>query len=887
MNRRFFLKLASGAAVAPIFLPPFARSDEAGQAVNLVSADKQLSDAWLKALTARGEPEILRGDELKYIGMPVGGLCAGLVYIGGDGKLWLWDVFNRDTMQKRATYEGKTLNNSTGSLYVEPLAQRSPLAQGFALKYQAGVDSGQRTLDKDGGWAEMTFQGSYPLATVNYRDPVVPITVKLDAFSPFIPLNVADSSLPATIMRYTVTNMGRALARVEIASWMENIVLHKSTPVQEATRLNREIKDAHHQGILLTSQAQESAAPPPQKNALPVSQRNDYGTMVLAAIEPGNNVSTRMALPPGKPEELAFASQEAEKPDDCPVGAVKKAIILAPGESAAFDFVLAWHFPNIDPAMQAGKNDIHHYATRFEDAAAVAKYVAENFVRLSSDTLTWCETWNDSTLPYWFLNRTFSNTCNLATTTSYRFADGQFWAWEGIYSCEGTCTHVWAYAQAMARIFPELERTLREKTDYTFAFNPKDGVINFRGTHAGFAADGQAGIILRTYREHQMSADDSFLRPLWPKVSLALNRLIQQVNAKGLLDGPQNNTLDTAWFGEIAWISGLYLAALRAGEEMARAMGDSSYAQKCRQLFEQGSQSLVPELFNGEYFINKVDPNHLAAINSGLGSEIDQLFGQSWAWQVGLGRIFPRPETVSALKSLWRYNFTPDAGKYHQDMKMGRWYALPGEAGLLMCTFPKPGWDFQQAAGKGPEFAVGYFNECMTGFEHQVASHLIAEGLVQEGLAVTRAIHDRYAPLKRNPYNEIECGDHYSRAMASYGSFITICGFEYRGPEGYLAFAPRLSPENFKAAFTSAEGWGTYFQAQENAGMKATVVVKWGRLQLGTLSFVPKQSPRQVIATLNGRPMQASGSFTNGQFVVTFPQRVSLQANDRLEISCS
>ena len=87
-----------------------------------------------------------------------------------------------------------------------------------------------------------------------------------------------------------------------------------------------------------------------------------------------------------------------------------------------------------------------------------------------------------------------------------------------------------------------------------------------------------------------------------------------------------------------------------------------------------------------------------------------------------------------------------------------------------------------------------YFNECMNGFEYQAAGHMIWEGMVQEGLAVTRAIHDRYHPSRRNPWNEVECGDHYARSMASYGVFLAACGYEYHGPKRHLAFAPRLSP---------------------------------------------------------------------------------------------
>jgi hypothetical protein len=247
----------------------------------------------------------------------------------------------------------------------------------------------------------------------------------------------------------------------------------------------------------------------------------------------------------------------------------------------------------------------------------------------------------------------------------------------------------------------------------------------------------------------------------------------------------------------------------------------------------------VAELFEGEYFINRPDPGHPDAINSGTGCHLDQVFGQSWAFQVGLGRIQPEKETRSALRSLWRYNFTPDVGPYRKAYQPGRWYAMPGEGGLLMCSFPRTDWDYAQAKGKGPDWAAGYFNECMNGFEYQVAGHMIAEGLVMEGLAVTRMVHDRYHPSRRNPWNEIECGDHYARSMASHGVFLTACGYEYDGPRGRLAFAPRLTPEDFRCAFTAAEGWGTFAQHADPAQQTVRVTLRWGSLRLATLGLGP------------------------------------------------
>jgi hypothetical protein len=382
-----------------------------------------------------------------------------------------------------------------------------------------------------------------------------------------------------------------------------------------------------------------------------------------------------------------------------------------------------------------------------------------------------------------------------------------------------------------------LERDLRERTDFGLAFDPNTGVIRFRGEGAGLAVDGQAGCVLRSYREHQMSADDEFLKRNWPKIKRALECLIEKDgDGDGILEGGQHNTLDADWYGPVAWLSGLYLAALRAGEQMANEVGDADFAVRARRIFEGGTRKLAETLWGGEYFVNKPDPKHPEAINSGTGCHIDQVFGQGWAFQVGLGRVLPEDKTRTALQSLWRYNFAPDVGPYREANKPGRWYAMPGEAGLLMCTFPRTDWDYQKASGKGAEWAAGYFNECMNGFEYQAAGHMIWEGMVQEGLAVARAVHDRYHASRRNPWNEVECGDHYARSMASYGVFLAACGYEHHGPKGHLGFAPRLTPEDFRAPFTTAEGWGTFSQQGEGGGQKAEVQVKWGRLRLKTLA---------------------------------------------------
>ena len=221
-------------------------------------------------------------------------------------------------------------------------------------------------------------------------------------------------------------------------------------------------------------------------------------------------------------------SQNAEAPlSEELVGRIGRTLSLGPGESATVDFAITWHFPNFYARGVGGSNVGHHYASRFESALEVARYVRANFARLAGDTRKWVETWYDSTLPYWFLDRTMANTSILATSTCYRFRDGRFWAWEGIGCCAGTCTHVWHYAQAPGRLFPELERIERERVNFGIGMHDDGGVgmrTNLQGSNHA-ADDGQAGRILGVLREHQMSADDKFLRRLWPNVKMAIEYL--------------------------------------------------------------------------------------------------------------------------------------------------------------------------------------------------------------------------------------------------------------------------------------------------------------------------------------------------------------------------
>lgn len=1039
--RRDFLKLSS-AAVAAMLSPsawaaagPFKVDDFQ----NLVPADKKLSPDWVKSLFTRGTPTVYRSSELGTIGMPIGGICSGHVYLGGDGTLWHWDIFNRHI--------------GTGAdHYAHPLKPTSPFAQGFALSVSAAGKSQTRQLNQS-SFREVSFCGEYPIGTVEYRDADAPVSVSLEAYSPFTPLEVDDSSLPATVMSFTIKNTGTEKIDCEIAGWIENAVGLYTAQPGEMERHNRAVqgngfafldcfagappdtgmlkevrsdivfedfeketyegwtatgtafgkgpiertKAPKYQGDLggegqrvvnshASAEGTELGAKDdatgqltsrefkierkfisfyiggghnPGKTCLnlvvedkvvrsatgrdenkmhreqwdvgalqgkiarlvivddkqgpwgnigidqvvftdepiksePLPKRHDFGTMGIGLIGAGAKVVTSIPAEhlaegnfaaglfsaEGAPGETKMLSGEKL------IGGISRKFAIAPGESKTIPFVIAWHFPNLELGS-LGKVG-RYYATKFENANAVFTYLAANFERLSSQTRLWRDTWLGSTLPHWFLERTFANTSTLATSTVYRFADGRFYSWEGVGCCTGTCTHVWHYAQAMAHIFPQLERNTRERVDLGVGFNQSTGVIGFRAEFdRELAVDGQAGTLLRMYREHQMSPDSAFLKRNWTKIKKAFEPLLALDQASnGVMEGRQMNTLDVPWFGKVAWLSSLYLAAVRAGEAMAREMNENAFAERCQIIAEHGAKNIL-QLFNGDYFMNQPDPARPDTINSGTGCEIDQVLGQSWAWQVALGRIIPAKETLSALRSLWLYNFTPDVGPYRAAHKPGRWYAMPGEGGLLMCTFPRADWDYKKANGKGPEWAAGYFNECMNGFEYQVASHMVAEGMVMEGLAITRMIHDRYHAARRNPWNEIECGDHYARSMASYGVFVSACGFEHHGPRGHIGFAPRITPERFQAPFTTAEGWGTFSQTIEGGRLNAGISLKFGKLRVLSIALAlpEKMGGKAVHVAVNGHETKSAHTLVGTRLTITLPEEAQIAAGQSIAIA--
>jgi uncharacterized protein (DUF608 family) len=627
-----------------------------------------------------------------------------------------------------------------------------------------------------------------------------------------------------------------------------------------------------------------------------------FGTLALATL--GEKPS---ALPAFQDFQQAFAgfaesgrfpTAETERPapptpsGKTVNGALSSTVEVPPGGSKEVPFLLGWHYPN--KYNHAGTWMGCHYATVWPDAPAVIKEAAASFARLREKTARFRKTFYDSSLPYWLLDCLTSQAAIIRHVgIVFRIASGDAFGWEGSNGCcQPTCTHVWGYEQSLSRLFPDLERIMR-RIDFKHQQRP-DGGINNRTdvpspphpTGEQPFADGHASCVLKAYREALNSPDESFFKEYWPQVKKAVEYLIGRDAAhaggspSGILEDDQWNTYDEALHGVTTFIGTYYLAALRAGEEWAKRAGDAEAAGRFRAVFEKGKKKLSELCWNGEYFHQQLPGYEKMPGEVGPGCMSDQLIGQWWAHQLGLGYLLEKDQVQSALRAVFKNNWKDDLTGWKH---MPRAFAGDRDKGLIICTWPK---------GGRPGHVMLYSDEVWTGIEYQVAAHLVYEGMVEEALAVAKGARDRYdglprPPIPRNPWNEIECGGHYARAMSSWSLLLALSGYEYDGPAKSLRFTPRMTPEKFKSFFAGPEGWGSLTQLREGEAQKNAIAVAEGTFAVTRLVLAPKGEVKKAEVTAAGKKIEAALKLEGGEAIITLSSSATLNAGESLEVTLS
>ncbi len=851
-------------------------------------------------------PRTLTGRQLAMAAFPLGGIGTGCISLGGRGQLRDWEIFNRSDKGRSPDYCFASIRAQSGN--------RKPVVRVLEAElgppYQADHGLGPGNVPGLPRLEEATFVGEFPLAKVAFQDSQLPVRVTLEAFSPFIPLDQEDSGLPVAVLRYRVSNSGMEDAAVSIAFALDNPVgIERPGPYgRPVGRTNDYRQAAGLEGLMMRN---------------PALSDSDVlaGSVALCLLNVGTgDVTYLRGWPQAKwwtgpflfwDDFTADGELGPEAAARRPVGALCLKRRISPGAEADYTFLLSWHFPNRTPercGWRAPKGSEkaslgNHYCSRFPDAWAAAEYVAKNLSTLEDRTRRFAQVIRETTLPEVVKDAAASNLSTLVTPTCFRAADGEFYGFEGSNDqggcCYGNCTHVWNYETATQHLFPTLSQSMR-KTAF-FVSSDSDGRMHFRQLlpideerYGVAAADGQMGQIVKAYLDWSLSGDNDWLGSFWPMVKRALEFAWipggWDGDQDGVAEGVQHNTFDLEFFGPNPQCGIWYLAALRAGEEMARAVGDTAAADRYRRLFENGSKWIDANLFNGDYYIQRIraipgsqiaeglmsargadDPAHPEEFQMGEGCLVDQLTGQYLAYVAGLGDLLDPRNVRKALQSIYKLNYKRSL-RDHEAMQ--RVFALNDEAGLVICDY---------GAVKRPRVPFSFFGEVWTGLEYSAATLMLFTGMASEGLECIENIRRRYDGEKRNPWDEAECGHHYARAMASWSALVALSGFRYHGASKRVAATPRLRPSNFSSFWSTATGWGKFTHVVEGQRLHFTIAADEGTLPLRSITLRWKPGGRTSVV-LENRPLPHVLHQDGEQTTVSLADSVTLRSGEEFVV---
>ena len=797
------------------------------------------------------------GQYTKEISFPLGGIGTGSIGLGGDGRLIDWEIFNKPSKGSINRYTHFAIRAIQGDK-ITAAVLNGDIQKEFIGQYKksnfTGYGFGPSNQKMCGfpHFKNVEFNGEFPLALLDFKDDKFPANVNMTAFNPFIPLDAKNSSIPAAFFEFEVENITSENVEYQIALSVANPYkdsINKAdinNRVKTLTLLNNGTgKDELKHGDLTLATDCDTA----------YTQTYWYrGGWQDSIVSFWNEFSNEKHI-----NERIYDDQGRYD-----TGTLIAEIKLCPKEKKKVKFILSWNVPNNYNYWNECKNDDgthktwkNYYATVFENSVQTAVYSLENWDYLYNRTLNFKKALHETTMPKEVIDAASSNLSVLKSPTVLRLEDGSFYGWEGVHelegSCEGTCQHVWNYAYALCFLFPELERSIRDM-EFNFSTD-ENGRMGFRimlplgrkMTDFRACVDGQMGAVIKCYREWKISGDNKWLEANWENIKKVLeyawsenNEDCWDLDKDGVLEGRQHHTLDMELFGPSSWLEGMYLAALKAAAEMADFLGDTQKAQEYREIFDKGYRWTKENLFNGKYFIQKVDINDKRITDKfdaspkywndetkqikyqiHEGSSIDQMLAQWHADIIGLGEIFDKEQVFDALSEMMKNNYKPTMREFVNPWRI---FSVNDEAGTVICDYPH--------GTEKPKIPIPYCEETMTGFEYSFAGLLCSRGKIDDGLKVVKAVRDRFDGEKRNPWNEFECGSNYARSMASYALIPILSGFEFDMPHHHIGFNP-YKANDFKCIWSLADAWGN-FEVNNNT---VKINVCEGEINLKSLSL--------------------------------------------------
>lgn len=796
------------------------------------------------------------GERLSRVAFPMGGFGTGMICFEGSGALshvslrHRPDVFNEPCQFCAISVPAKKI--------AKVLEGPVPAWKIWGSRESCyGLGGTTYGLPRFSG---AVFTPRFPFATVALADEGVPLQVRITGWSPFTPGDEDSSSLPVAALEYEFVNPASEAVDAVFSYNAKNFMA-----VKEATSLIRSTPG----GFVFHGAAEPEK---PWEEGEFSATVDDPGVIVNHAWFRGAWYDPLTMTW----HDIAEGNCRAQPPVQSGPPSLGASLFvpfkLGAGERKTITLRFAWYVPKsplhegkdpaaADPATVDKSNYVPWYAAHFPTVEAVADVWAKRYAELRARSLRFAESFHATDLPPEMLEAAAANLAILKSPTVLRQADGRFWAWEGSGfdwgACPGSCTHVWNYAQAVPHLFPAMERSLRE-TEFGASQDERGHQVFRAGLpirpqdHENYpaAADGQLGGIMKLHRDWRISGDTEWLRRMWPRARQSLDYCIRTWDPehKGWVEEPHHNTYDIEFWGPDGMCSSIYLGALQAAIRMGSALGEdvSGYAS----LLAAGRVRVERELFNGEYFFQRIESNKLKAgdpakvlaehgnltpeeldllkqegpkYQYGAGCLSDGIIGEWFARVCGVDPVIDPVKVRRHLRAVHQHNLKSDLTQHVNPQRPN--FAVAGESGLLLCTWPR---------GGALKLPFVYSNEVWTGIEHQVAAHLLLIGETEAAREIVRSSRSRYDGRVRNPFDEYECGHWYARALASYAYLQGWTGARYDAVEKVLHVHPTRAGD-FHGFICTATGFGT---VGVRAG-KPFLDVHAGQIDVQRVDYVP------------------------------------------------
>jgi len=790
---------------------------------------------------------IYESEYLNRVAFPVGGMGAGMCCIEGTGAISHMSVRHRpEVYHEPCMFAAIHLKDFPGGTKV--LEGQSPAWKRFGLSGSSnGLGNTTWGLPR---FKETTFLARFPFAEIELNDDNLPLKVRMKGWSPFIPTDPDNSSLPVAAIEYTFQNTGKETLDAIFSYTSRNFMQIQNKGVATVKPIANGFilsQSGTNEETFLQGDFAVYTDDPQTKINYCLFRGAWFDPLTIA----WNDISAG-DIKENKPVESGAPGASLFVP-----------VQLKPGEEKTVRLFMSWYVPftnlklGADAQTDADKSGLTAsccadsetccaqsefyrpwYSSKFNNINDIANFWRINYNDLKAKSELFTDAFYSSTLPNEVLEAVSANLAIIKSPSVLRQYDGKLWGWEGCGDnwgcCHGTCTHVWNYAQAIPHLFPSMERTLRE-TEFVVSQN-KEGHQTFRSNlpirpvvhdfHS--AADGQLGGIIKMYRDWRIYGNTEWLKNMYPGIRQSMDYCINVWDPRGVgaLEEPHHNTYDIEFWGPNGMCTSFYTGALQAIVLMGEALGEN--VSEYKDLLAKSKTYMETKLFDGEYFIQHIrwkdlaapNPTQVQSMNSGYSPEAleilekegpkyqygtgclsDGILGCWMALVSGMEEPVDKAKVKSHLLSVHKYNLKKSLIDHANPQRPT--FAMGDDGGLLLCSWPK---------GGKLQLPFVYSDEVWTGIEYQVASHLMFEGEVEKGLEIVRVCRDRYNGVIRNPFNEYECGAWYARAMASYGMIEGLTGVRFDAVDGILYIDSRIG-NNFTSFLSTNTGFG-------NVGLK-------------------------------------------------------------------